>query len=402
MNDDGPKPRFGPDLPPTQGPQPPKDSGLIDGKMGQLLIPRRPEDAPFVAIDAEAKSVEELKALGNDALKKGRLTPKTEAGRQFFQESEKCYRLALQKLAAEPVEGRQTKTQELQAQLYGNLAMVCLDAEKFSDAKAAADAALKIAGTHHSKAYFRRAKALLENNRADLPEEALLAALADFDSACEKDPQNKAIKHERATLQKRLDELAEARRVPEALEIATRFADPELLVRGGHRLPQGYSWGQTEKQVHVYVPVRGVRLEKPGDCTVEISEETLRIVIPEKGGTSFEVSGQLSKVVLPDESSWRLEATNLLLHVVLAKQDDSREGEHWVCVYAGHPEALVPTGAQRRAQLDKEAKELQAKEEREFQRWNVLEDMNKISSQLKVEYGCDAQVDPYQNLRFMQ
>lgn len=294
----------------------------------------------------DAESVENLKVLGNESFKKGKLLRKTTAGKQYINDAKRYYAQALQQLSAE-VANRDSL--ELAGVLHSNLAAVYLSEvpPKWEEAKAAANIALSVeVGTHRVKALFRRAQAELEDNREGLPETNLRAALSDLVACLQLEPGNSQASAECERVQKRICALESARRLPNPREIAGKV-NGSLLDRGSDCLEtHGYLWGQTESLVHIFVPARGVRISA-SEVVCEVRPSSLRIGLL-SDGTPFELSGRLHKMVHVDESSWQLEDRGLLLHVELAKRDDGSQDEHWFSVWEGHAKTMAPSARERK------------------------------------------------------
>jgi len=205
----------------------------------------------------------------------------------------------------------------------------------------------------HVKALFRRAQAALEDGREGLPEESLRAALADLRVAREVEPANARVAGELERIERRRASLEASRRVPEPHEIIEKIAAP-LLDRGGDLLvARGYLWGQTESAVHVFVPARGARIAKSSEVTCEMRVQSLSLSLPTaEEGKRLELSGKLHKPVQADECNWQLEDRGLLLHVELVKRDQTKEGEHWKCVWQGHQHTNAPSAEERKEITD--------------------------------------------------
>merc|ERR1712203_318491 len=100
----------------------------------------------------------------------------------------------------------------------------------------------------------------------------------------------------------------EKRRVPEPSEIVKKIS-ASLLERGGDcLLEHGYVWGQTEAVIHLFVPARGIKIERTSDVSCDIHAKSFSIALPTKEGTQpFELKGDLHKPIRPDDCSWQLE-----------------------------------------------------------------------------------------------
>ncbi|CAE8606061.1 unnamed protein product, partial [Polarella glacialis] len=207
---------------------------------------------------------------------------------------------------------------------------------KWTEAKAACEIALTV-DAKHVKALFRRAQALLEDNREGLPEESLRLALADLQAALQSEPDNAQVSREVERISRRLAALEAKRQVPKPAEILERVS-PALLDRGTSELAShGYVWGQTESMVHVFVPARGRRILKSSEITCEVKSKQLTFQMPVADGQRpLKLDGKLCKQVEIEECSWQLEEGGLLLHIELAKRDTSEDGEHWLRVFEGH------------------------------------------------------------------
>mmetsp|Transcript_93245 Transcript_93245/g.216703 ORF Transcript_93245/g.216703 Transcript_93245/m.216703 type:complete len:367 (+) Transcript_93245:25-1125(+) len=302
---------------------------------------------PEAPANCPAETVGELKERGNVAFKKAQLLRRTTAGRQYLSEARSFYAEALTKLGHEAVDDH---TLSLACTLHTNLAAVFLQdtPPQWQAAKAACDIALSV-HPKQVKALYRRAQALLEGGRQGLPEASLRAALGDLNAACEVEPGNAIVASEAERIRRRIAKLEESSNVPEPTVVARRIAAP-LLDRGDDLLMGcGYLWGQTKASVHVFVPVRGVRVTKSADVTCEVRVRSLTVVLPASGDASeFRLSGRLHKSVQPDECIWQLEEEGLLLHVELVKRDQTPEGEHWLCVWEGQQQTKAPSAEERR------------------------------------------------------
>jgi len=218
---------------------------------------------------------------------------------------------------------------------------------RWPEAKAAADLALAV-DPKHVKALYRRAQATLEDEREGLPEASLRAALDDLRAAQEVDPSNMQVKAEVERVGRRIAVLEASRSVPEPGHIARRIPGA-LLSRGSDLLAErGYLWGQSESMVHIFVPALGMRLGKATAASCEVRARSLNIVVPRpEGQPPLELAGALHRPVCADDCSWQLEEGGWLLHVELVKQDQSKLGEHWHCVWQGHPRTLAPSAEEQ-------------------------------------------------------
>jgi len=337
------------------------------------------------------KTVEQLKEQGNQAFKKAQLLRRTTAGRQYLSEAKGLYGEALGVLGNEAADERGLS---LACALHANLAAIFLleDTPNWLAAKAAADIALSV-NPRHAKALYRRAQALLEDGRQGLPEASLRAALDDLRSACEVEPRNSKVVDEAERIQRRIVALEEARRVPKPHEIADRIMK-SLLDRGGDLLvDHGYLWGQTESTVHIFLPTQGVRVTKSSEVTFEVHVRSLSVALPRQTeGLPFKLSGNLHKMVQPDESSWQLEDHGLLLHIELTKRDQTREGEHWLCVWEGHEETVAPSAEERReisefVQGACLAKEQEEQKPRPPAAENAIQKLREMCPGVNIEWG---------------
>eukprot|EP00434_Breviolum_minutum_P012172 symbB.v1.2.010733.t1/scaffold708.1/size170785/1 len=296
------------------------------------------------APDAKGASIEELKEKGNVAFKRASLLRRTTAGKQYLSEAKSYYIQAIQKLGLAKADEANLA---LTCALHSNLAAVYLQEvpPRWTEAKAATDIALTI-DSRHVKARFRRAQALLQDNREGLPEEALREAWSDLDAAQKIEPANKQLQEEVARVNSRIQRLESKRSVPPATEIVGKI-DKSLLERGGDCLDSfGYVWGQTETLVHVFVPAQGFRLSNTAEIKCEIQSRKLALKLLGVDGPVMEIDSLLHKPVLPDESSWQLEEGGLVLHVELAKR--ASEEEHWERVWQGHPSTMAPTAKEKK------------------------------------------------------
>mmetsp|Transcript_10138 Transcript_10138/g.26037 ORF Transcript_10138/g.26037 Transcript_10138/m.26037 type:complete len:387 (+) Transcript_10138:63-1223(+) len=318
--------------------------------------PCKENQEPSTAVaKSGGKNVEELKLDGNIAFKKAQMLNKTTAGKQYLGDAKAAYIEAITKLSSHEVN---EQSMELVSTLHSNLAAVFLMEvpPKWREAGAAAEIALAVE-PKHVKALFRRAQATLEDNREGLPEANLRKALIDLDAAREVEPGNARISQEAERVRRRIEKMEDARKVPTPEEIVRKV--PEVLLdRGADCLAShGYVWGQTNTTVHIYVPARGLKLNKVSDVAVEVGSRSLRLALSDSDGPlHFELTGKLQKPVRPDDCSWQLEEDGLLLHAELAKRvipDDEAEGlddergEHWSCVWQGHPETRAPSAKER-------------------------------------------------------
>jgi len=234
--------------------------------------------------------------------------------------------------------------------LNSNLAAVFLleSPPSWAQARAAANAALDI-NPKHTKALYRRAQALLEDGRSGLPKTALQAALQDLHMAGEIEPHNAQIAEEMQRVKKKIAALEARHRILGPEEIAHNIP-PSLLNRGEDLLhDHGYTWGQCQSTVHVFVPARGVRLARSSGVSCELGVQSLRIRLPTAGNQQFLLGGRLYKCIQLEDSSWQLEDDGLLLHVELRKRDQTLEGEHWPCAWQGHREAHAPSAEEQLA-----------------------------------------------------
>lgn len=349
-----------------------------------------------------AKTPEELKDQGNLAFKKAQVLRRTTAGKQYLAEAKASYAEALSKLGDVAADEHSLA---LVCTLHANLAAVYLQEvpPKWQEAKAAAEIALAVE-PKHVKALYRRAQAWLEDGREGLPEASLRAALADLDAARAGEPGNAQVNQEAERIRRRLAAIKAARQLPPPVEIVGRLPRP-LLDRGGDCLiTHGYIWGQTETIVHVFVPARGTRLAKSSDVSVEVKSRSLRLVLPHPNGEpARELTGRLHKVVQPDDCSWQLEDGGLVLHVELAKQlvgnEAGGDGEHWRCVWEGHPQTRAPTAAERREleQMAAAACRVEAEEEQPKQdprAAEALQRMREMCPGVNIEWG-DTSLDAF-------
>lgn len=308
-------------------------------------LPSIPSAAGSVGV--EAGSVEALKEQGNEAFKKAQLLKRTTAGRQYLDEAKQTYIAALKQLGSEEADDRALS---LACVLHCNIAAVYLleTPSKYEEAKAACDIALAV-DSKSVKALYRRAQATLEDYREGLPESSLQIAFADLEACCAIEPTNAKIKAEADRIRKRLAVIEEKRKVPAPSEIMGRVSR-SLLDRGLDCVDEnGYSWGQTDTVIHIFIPARGVRLAKTSDVSCEFHPRSLSLVLPTaEGKPDFKLKGPLHRPVRPDDCSWQLEDGGLLLHVELAKRDSGEEDEHWMCVWSGHAETKAPSGKERR------------------------------------------------------
>eukprot|EP00811_Abedinium_folium_P034926 NODE_7765_length_1552_cov_4.928421.p1 GENE.NODE_7765_length_1552_cov_4.928421~~NODE_7765_length_1552_cov_4.928421.p1 ORF type:complete len:388 (-),score=73.35 NODE_7765_length_1552_cov_4.928421:304-1467(-) len=287
--------------------------------------------------NADLIAIEALKAKGNKAFQMARVLRGTTAGKQYVNDAQCDYVDALQRLGYAPPTEPMLK---LGCMLHANLAAVFLLSAppRYSEAKAACDVALSLNGGH-VKAMYRRAQALLEDNREGLPESALRAALEDLESVRKIEPNNAEALAEMKRVSRRIADIEARRMVPDRRQTATKIAEP-LLNRGGDCLDsRGYVWGQSQTVVHIFVLAQGVRLV--GQAVVcKFRTDSLHVELPSPS-PSFE--GKLCKPVRPDDCCWQLEDDGLILHLELAKRPDCTGGEHWSYVCAGHPETNAPS-----------------------------------------------------------
>lgn len=340
------------------------------------------DGVPEISAQGELSS-EELKVQGNIAFKRAQLLQKTTAAKQYLAEAKAHYIQAIQKLSSAKADA---KNLSLVCTLHSNLCAVYLleTPPKWNEAKAAADIALTVE-PKHVKSLFRRAQALLQDNREGLPEEALSEALQSLKAAQALEPANEAISRETERIARRLAVLEAKRAVPKPAEIV-KGVNSMLLDRGGDCLTEhGYVWGQTETLVHIFIPTIKLRLAKP-DITVVVKSRNLRIEVSsgeETGDSRFEMDRPLHKSVVPDECNWQVDEGGLYLHVELAKKDASSEGEHWKRVWDGHAQTMAPSAEERKQLKDmarsaREAEEeegpqvLDTSQEDKLKRWKEL------------------------------
>eukprot|EP00435_Cladocopium_sp_Y103_P064677 s1542_g26.t1 len=304
------------------------------------------------AADTSDGSIEDLKEKGNVAFKRAALLRRTTAGKQYLSEAKSYYIQAIQQLGLARADAANLA---LTCALHSNLAAVYLQEvpPRWTEAKAATDIALTI-DPQHAKARFRRAQALLQDNREGLSEEALREALCDLEAVQKLEPANKQVREEVNRVTGRIQRLESKRIVPSSKEILQKHIATSLLERGGDCLESfGYVWGQSETLVHVFVPARGVRMSKNAEVECEIQSRKLAVkLFGNDGQTVMEIDSFLHKPVQPDESSWQLEEGGLVLHIELAK--NKFEDEHWERVWQGHPCTMAPT-AKEQKQLQKVA-----------------------------------------------
>lgn len=309
----------------------------------------QPDQNGEAAGNSKDESIEDLKEKGNVAFKRAALLRRTTAGKQYLSEAKSYYIQAIQKLGLARADAANL---DLTCALHSNLAAVYLQEvpPRWTEAKAAADIALTI-DPQHVKARFRRAQALLQDNRAGLPEQVLREALCDLETVKKLEPANKQVREEVNRVIGRIQRLECKRIVPSSKEILQKHVATSLLERGGDCLESfGYVWGQSETLVHVFVPACGVRMSKHREVECEIQSRKLTVkLFGTDGQTLMEIDSILHKPVQPDESSWQLEEGGLVLHIELAK--NKFEDEHWERVWQGHPCTMAPTA--------KEQKELQ-------------------------------------------
>ncbi|CAK9106503.1 unnamed protein product, partial [Durusdinium trenchii] len=266
--------------------------------------------------------------------------------------------------------------------LHSNLAAVYLQEvpPRWTEAKAASDIALTI-NPEHVKARFRRAQAILQDNREGLPEQALREALTDLEAAQKTEPSNLQIKDEVLRVSRRIQRLDSQRTLPPAKEIVKKYIAASLLDRGGDCLDSlGYVWGQNESFVHIFVPAQGqseqLRLSKNTQVQCEMQSQKLSLkLLGTDGQVRLNIDASLHKSVQPDESSWQLEEGGLFLHVELAKRDS--DDEHWDRVWKGHPATRAPTAKEQKSlrEMARSACQAEAEEEKpqideaKLQRW---------------------------------
>lgn len=303
------------------------------------------EDTGANSEDSPPLTVEAIKQAGNEAFRKARLLNRTTAGKQYLHEAQAAYVQAIQKLSHEKADGR---AMELACTLHTNLAATYLMEKpaRYDMAKAAADVALTV-HDRHVKALYRRAQALLEDNREGVPESNLRAAQADLEAAMEVEPHNREVERELVRVRNRIASIEAARKVPTAREVIQAIS-PALTDRGMDCLDDyGYVWGQSETLVHIFVPLRALAAKR-SDLTCEIRAKSLHIKLPVlHGEPAFELCGALHKQVRPDECTWQLEEGGFLLHVELWKREDDPSGEHWLRAFEGHPDTLAPSAKEQ-------------------------------------------------------
>lgn len=353
------------------------------------------EDKPGQAVpETSAKgeiSSEELKVQGNIAFKRAQILGKTTAAKQYLSEAKANYIQAIQKLSNAKADA---KNLALVCTLHSNLSAVYLleTPPKWNEAKAAADIALTVE-PKHAKALYRRAQALLQDNREGLPEESLSEALESLQSAQAIEPNNEQISNETERISRRLALIEAKRELPKPEEIVKRHINSVLLDRGADCLAEhGYVWGQTETLVHIFIPTKKHRIAK-SDITVTVKSRNLRIELSsEAGGKQFEIDRPLQKSVVSDECNWELGEGGLYLHVELAKKDTSSEGEHWKRVWDGHPQTHSPSAEELRQVKETARSALKAEAEEGPQVLNAsqqekLNHWKKLLPGVNVEWG---------------
>lgn len=293
-------------------------------------------ESPQLSDSSAAKVVltaGELKEKGNHAFKMAQVMRGTTAGKQYLNDAQCHYIEAIMQVSKDTAT---TEVLQLVCTLHANLAAVFLQLTppKWAEAKAAADIALSV-DERHVKALYRRAQAVLEDNREGLSESSLRTALKDLQAVRSIEPNNKEALNEVERVSRRVAILDESRKVPEPKNIVDRI--PQVLLNRGDSCLEfgGYVWGQTETTVHIFVIARGSRFVKGLCC--EMKSGTLNITLP----THLELKGRLHKPVRPDDSLWQLEEGGLILHVELSKRPDALGGEHWCCVWEGHPKTMA-------------------------------------------------------------
>lgn len=137
--------------------------------------------------------------------------------------------------------------------------------------------------------------------------------------------------------------------MPSPEEIAINI--PVSLVDRGENLlhDHGYTWGQSQSTVHIFVPARGVRLARSLGVSCELGVQSLSIRLPTADNQHFLLEGRLYSFIQLEDSSWQLEDDGLLLHVELRKRNQMLKGEHWPCAWQGHRETHAPTAEEQQA-----------------------------------------------------
>ncbi|CAJ1459040.1 unnamed protein product, partial [Effrenium voratum] len=160
----------------------------------------------------QSLSIEDLKEQGNLAFKRAALLRRTTAASQYLSEAKSYYIEAIQRLGSAKADSANLA---LTCVLHSNLAAVYLQEvpPKWTEAKAAADIALTV-DQQNVKARFRRAQALLQDNREGLPIKALKEALDDLKAAQTLEPRNSQVRDEAKRVSQRLDRLEQKQQVP--------------------------------------------------------------------------------------------------------------------------------------------------------------------------------------------